>query len=962
MRRVGFSEAVVLGPRSAAVSIGLPKHSSPDPAIRERRAKHVELPPVSLGANSLNLINTPIRLVWESRHPQGNDGEPLDQTIQREVRRDNSQILKAIQVPRIHSETYIGVQRVAETRAESSEVEDEPTDHSYTPPKKQSNPGSSRWLWVEAARVWDKETKRFPARQEEVRRFGDKAKFLKKVEHPTTDSRSFVQVLKSSGMDCRSQGTRNGRENWENRDSWARFGGSSRDNAGFPYREHWEGRDARGDGGLDRRVMLAWPKGLVVPEELSLFKKDGYQKDSGSSEASEELFPHKFVDSTDAKEYNRNLTGRKGKNVIENDAMKAVECERMIDVAISNQESEIEGTSDRFDMLDSTIKPSVPSSSCEESDLQDKELIQEEAVVEECFNPPIVVPVSRPYEVEKARRDLPIIMMEQEIMEAIYENSVVILCGETGRGKTTQLRCHSFGTSNRVDRKGIIGITQPRRVAVLATARRVSYELGLKLGKEIGFQVRHDKLVESNCSIKFMTDGILLREIQSDFMLKSYSVIILDEAHERSLNRDILIGMLSRVVKLRKNLHPEHLDKLRLGLINPEDVVNQLKVVLMSATLQLKDFISNRRLFDVIPPALKRLPRGGILIFVTGQQEVDYLCKKLQRASKQQTDKKPEKVEGDGSSLILEVDKKEIYEAYDDMFCSYEEDEMNGGPNVNSSDIETEDEMDTDSEDDFCHTYETKEEYGPVLDFLKGAEGSSVLKASFEAISRGPKVQGGVEKSSDATSLEESIPSVPCFSKCTKPMFVSHGKLRVLPLYAMLPASQQLQVCQDIPKDERLVVVATNIAETSLTIPGIKYVVDTRKPKVKNYNHATGMVNYEIQWISKASASQRFGRAGRTGPGHCYHLYSAAAYGKDELFPEFSEPEIKKVPVDGVVLMLKFMGIDESKFPFPTPPNTESLVEAERSLKALEALDSQGKPTPLGKAMARCFCICFEFF
>ncbi|WVZ85284.1 hypothetical protein U9M48_032231 [Paspalum notatum var. saurae] len=184
-------------------------------------------------------------------------------------------------------------------------------------------------------------------------------------------------------------------------------------------------------------------------------------------------------------------------------------------------------------------------------------------------------------------------------------------------------------------------------------------------------------------------------------------------------------------------------------------------------------------------------------------------------------------------------------------------------------------------------------------------------------------------------------------------MSVSHSKLRVLPLYAMLPASQQLRVFQDIPEDERLVVVATNVAETYLTIPGIKYVVDTGKQKVKSYNHATGMASYDIQWISKASASQRAGRAGRTGPGHCYRLYSAAAYSKDELFPQLSEPEIKKVPVDGVVLMLKFMKIDVLKFPFPTPSNKESLVEAEHSLKALEALDSLGEPTPLGKAMAQ---------
>uniref|UniRef100_A0A8R7V8R2 Helicase C-terminal domain-containing protein n=1 Tax=Triticum urartu TaxID=4572 RepID=A0A8R7V8R2_TRIUA len=169
------------------------------------------------------------------------------------------------------------------------------------------------------------------------------------------------------------------------------------------------------------------------------------------------------------------------------------------------------------------------------------------------------------------------------------------------------------------------------------------------------------------------------------------------------------------------------------------------------------------------------------------------------------------------------------------MFSTYEEDEINSGPNVYSYDIEIEGEMDTDKED------------GSVSKFLGSAEGSSALKASFKAISRGPGVPESVEKSSDAKSLEQSIPYVPCFSKCTKPMSVSHGNLRVLPLYAMLPASQQLQVFQNTPEDERLVVVATNVAETSLTIPDIKYVVDNGKQKVKNYNHATGMASYEIQ-------------------------------------------------------------------------------------------------------------------
>uniref|UniRef100_A0A0A9FRX4 RNA helicase n=1 Tax=Arundo donax TaxID=35708 RepID=A0A0A9FRX4_ARUDO len=657
-----------------------------------------------------------------------------------------------------------------------------------------------------------------------------------------------------------------------------------------------------------------------------------------------------------------------------NGAGKDVECQPMMDVGVSIPEAVAEEPSDDAHMLENQkIQSSSPSCSGALLDLQDKEPRREEATtVKECINPPIVVPVSRPHEVEKARRDLPIIMMEQEIMEAIYENSIVILCGETGCGKTTQvpqfLYEAGFGTSEQADRKGIIGITQPRRVAVLTTARRVSYELGLELGREVGFQVRHDQMIGSECSINFMTDGILLREIQRDFSLKKFSVIILDEAHERNLNTDILIGMLSRIIRIRKTL----------------------KVVLMSATLQLKDFTSNIRLFDMIPPAVKvpvrqfpvtvhfskrtnddylgqaykkvlsihkRLPPGGILVFVTGQREVDYLCQKLQSVSKAQTTRKPEKVDGDDNGQCPETDKKGNFEAFDldsDMYSSYDEEDMNARPKFDSSDSEMESEMDIDTDDEESVAYETTEEDAPVLAFFKDAESSSVLKTSFGALSGISGPPESVEKSSGAKGEERSSPSVCCFSQSIEHKPISHGRLRVLPLYAMLSASQQLQVFQDIPDGERLVVVATNVAETSLTIPGIKYVVDTGKEKVKNYDHATGMATYKIQWISKASASQRAGRAGRTGPGHCYRLYSAAAYGKDNLFPKIAEPEIKKIPVEDTVLMLKFMGIDKvANFPFPTPPDKENLVEAERCLRTLEALDSQGKLTPMGKSMAQ---------
>ncbi|KAJ1280943.1 hypothetical protein BS78_04G270700 [Paspalum vaginatum] len=746
-----------------------------------------------------------------------------------------------------------------------------------------------------------------------------------------------------------------------------------------------------------RRAMQLSKAGLDVPDELSVFKRNGERNVSVSSDAMEQVLPAMFV------EPEKNEDPGKGHNTnIKNVSVQAMECQPNMDVGLSIPEPKTEEPSDDACMLaNQAIQSSIPTCFGSDLDLQDKEPGQGESSVQECINPPIVVPVSRPHEVEKARRDLPIIMMEQEIMEAIYENSIVILCGETGCGKTTQvpqfLYEAGFGTSDRIDRKGMIGITQPRRVAVLATARRVSYELGLKLGREVGFQVRHDKLVGRECSIKFMTDGILLRELQGDILLKRYSVIILDEAHERSLNTDILIGMLSRIINLRKALYADQQKKLQSGLkINPEDMIGQLKVVLMSATLQLKDFISNRRLFDVIPPAVKvpvrqfpvtvhftkrthddylgqaykkvmsihkRLPPGGILVFVTGQREVDYLCKKLRRASKVQTVKNHEKTDGNDNASCPDVDEKEIFEAYDidmdkseqcdGMFSSYDGDDMDSEPNFDSSDNEMESEVDTDTDDEESVRYEVTEEDTPVLALLQDAGSSSVLKASFESLSEISGVSESVEKSGGATCEEKPSPSTR-FSKCTEHMPVSHGRLHVLPLYAMLPASQQLQVFQDIPDGERLVVVATNVAETSLTIPGIKYVVDTGKEKVKNYDHATGMSSYEVQWISKASASQRAGRAGRTGPGHCYRLYSAAAYGKDDLFPEFAEPEIKKIPVEGVVLMLKFMYIDKvENFPFPTPPNKESMVEADQCLKTLEALDSSGKLTPMGKAMAQ---------
>ncbi|XP_043708832.1 ATP-dependent RNA helicase DEAH13-like [Telopea speciosissima] len=627
---------------------------------------------------------------------------------------------------------------------------------------------------------------------------------------------------------------------------------------------------------------------------------------------------------------------------------------------------------------------------------------------------PTVVHVSRPNEVESKRKDLPIVMMEQEIMEAINENSALIICGETGCGKTTQvpqfLYEAGFGLNKSGSKSSIIGVTQPRRVAVLATAKRVAFELGLRLGKEVGFQVRHDKKIGDHCSIKFMTDGILLREVQSDFLLRKYSVIVLDEAHERSLNTDILIGMLSRIIQIRQRLYEEQQEKVLSGVkISPENLVSQLKLVLMSATLRVEDFVSERRLFNENPPVIevptrqfpvtvhfskrteivdymgqaykkvlsihKRLPPGGILVFVTGQREVEYLCRKLRKTSRELTQKFSKQKESEATAVLdvdtsdQGIDMKDINEAFEvhgssdhqktDRFSSCDEDHdvLDEEEFDSSDDLGTDSELEVDGDVEGSLKYENHEKNGKHFDVLGEPGSLASLKAAFAALASNnapdptsegkldspitPGSEGCLNQSTSTSTKKCDMADGPCASA-----------MCVLPLYAMLPAAVQLRVFEKVPEGERLVVVATNVAETSLTIPGIKYVVDTGREKVKNYNSSNGMETYEIHWISKASAAQRAGRAGRTGPGHCYRLYSSAVF--TNIFSDFSIPEISKIPVDGVVLLMKSMGIDKvANFPFPTPPEATALVEAERCLMALEALDSQGRLTPLGRAMAK---------
>lgn len=543
--------------------------------------------------------------------------------------------------------------------------------------------------------------------------------------------------------------------------------------------------------------------------------------------------------------------------------------------------------------------------------------------------PAVFVPVDRKPEIQEARMKLPVLAEEQTIMEAIAENPVVIIAGETGSGKTTQVPQFLYEAGYARDGK-LIGVTEPRRVAAISMSKRVAEEMNLS-SKEVSYLIRFEGNVTDDTRIKFMTDGVLLKEIQNDFLLTKYTVIILDEAHERSVYTDILIGLLSRIVPLR----------LKRG--------NPLKLIIMSATLRLEDFIENPRLFRISPPAIKvetrqfpvtihfnkrtnpdycleafrkickihaQLPDGGILVFLTGQREVNSLVRKLKAAF----------------PLNSRNLRKVLKEKPQKQSCKGEED--------NEEEIEID--MERAIQKAKKHMKKKHEVALPDINLDKYA----VMPDDTEADLLGDDF--------DEISDEEGLDDAEVLQKTTsQPMWV-------LPLYSILPSHEQAKVFQPPPEGCRLCVVATNVAETSLTIPNVKYVVDSGKWKSRMYDKVTGISSFDVDWCSKASANQRAGRAGRTGPGHCYRLYSSAVF--NDTFPLYTTPEIQRKPVDDLVLQMKAMSIHKVvNFPFPSPPDLVQLKIAERRLRLLGALsalkpgtedDFSGRLTPLGQAIS----------
>jgi len=420
--------------------------------------------------------------------------------------------------------------------------------------------------------------------------------------------------------------------------------------------------------------------------------------------------------------------------------------------------------------------------------------------------------------------DLPVTGKKDDIAKLIQDNQVVIVCGETGSGKTTQLPkiCLSIGRGAA----GFIGHTQPRRIAARTVADRIAEELGETIGKSVGYKIRFNDKTHADSLVKLMTDGILLAESQNDPYLNQYDTIIIDEAHERSLNIDFLIGYMKWLLPKRPDL----------------------KLIITSATIDTQRFSDH---FNKAP-----------IIEVSGRT---YPVDVRYRPIEQKDDEEADETTDDLQNAILDA----VDELYRDL-------------------------------------------RGDILIFLSG--------------------EREIRETTD--SLKKHHPT----------------QYEILPLYSKLSVSEQERVFK--PKGGKLrIVLATNVAETSLTVPGIRCVIDTGHARISRYSHRSKIQRLPIERISQSSANQRAGRCGRVAEGICIRLYSHNDY---LARPEFTEPEIMRTNLSAVILQMISLNLgDIEDFPFIEPPEDKMIRDGKTVLHEVNALDKSGKLTEVGKQLAK---------
>lgn len=425
--------------------------------------------------------------------------------------------------------------------------------------------------------------------------------------------------------------------------------------------------------------------------------------------------------------------------------------------------------------------------------------------------------------IDETRKSLPVYQYREELLDALTKFQTLVVVGETGSGKSTQIPQFLFEAGYTKD--GAVVVTQPRRVAAMSVSQRVSEEMGVRLGHEVGYSVRFDDKTSDKTVVKFATDGLLLREAMADPMLSKYSAILIDEAHERSTASDLLLTICRDIARAR-----------------PE-----LKIIILSATINASHF-SNY--FDGSPVFAIPGRTYPVNINYTSSPEANYL-----------------------SAAVTTVFQIHI----------------------------------------------AAELPGDILVFLTGEEEIQAAMENIESTLK--KLRGTVKE------------------------------LIVCPIYSALPPDVQAKVFEETPPNTRKCVLATNIAETSITIDGVRHVIDCGFSKESTFNSSNGVSSLVISPISRASANQRAGRAGRTSEGYCYRLYTKHAFYNE--LPEVTEPELQRTNLDGVVLTLKGLGVSNLlDFEFLDPPSSQSLIKSLEGLYALGALDSTGTLTRLGRKMA----------
>jgi ATP-dependent helicase HrpA len=431
--------------------------------------------------------------------------------------------------------------------------------------------------------------------------------------------------------------------------------------------------------------------------------------------------------------------------------------------------------------------------------------------------------------------NLPICARRADIAQAIQVSQVVIVCGETGSGKTTQLSKICLSLGRGLSGPGqVIGHTQPRRLAAIATAKRIAHELGSVLGAKVGYRVRfQDKLSPDTC-IKLMTDGILLAETQSDPLLTAYDTLIIDEAHERSLNIDFLLGYLKQLLPRRPDL----------------------KLIITSATIDAQRFAEH----------LANLGKPAPVLEVSGRlYPVEIRYRPIAEEKKAPTQEKKQ--------------ERDLYDAI------------------------------IDAVDELCRV--TRDQLGDILIFLPGER----------------------EIREAAQALRAHQPA----------------HTEILPLFARLSVQEQEKIFR--PQLGRRIVLATNVAETSLTVPGIRYVIDSGLARVKRYSYRNKVEQLQIENIAQSSANQRAGRCGRLADGICIRLYDEADF---LARPRFPDPEIFRSSLAAVILRMHALGLGQvESFPFLESPPNKALHDGYQLLQELGAIDSSQQLTKIGQQLSR---------